>query len=554
MKEQEVMVEETEEDSHEETIRAILHGDETPTRKSKRKQQQSSSSSSCPFKRKMRPNMNHSIKDDPILLETFKYSRHSLRLSSSSIAAMTGFHPYTNLAKLFMDLVYQGYVGQRLLHHDAKLLGIELLSEQQVLLQLAQKAGKDVLGAVQHSMEVSKGKVKVKNVQDANDLKKDIVAKVQRSSNLSTGERNILQEATRYNINTGFGKDHEKDALDLYEKQCGWQVTCRNEDLKCWKFQLDNDGHAVPMDAPQSYSLQSVLNHEPDIITIHDDDDDDDKDDGDVVAPRDRLSTMPFFSILGVADGIRDELYHVGSTTSNENNNNNNNNNNKDDTLTFNHHDNHHHDNHDKHDHHHPTDDTKDWALRQVVIECKHRMRKAFVPPPIYDQIQLVIYCMMYGTSEGEMVQVVRNHQAVQEVQVQEVQVQVQQQEEPHQQQQPPPTEPHQQDTTIHIKESTNTTTTNTHITISRISLNENDVMKHFQNWHNTILPRLTSFVHAVYNVRANDDKRYRMIQAAAQASLGGDESKWWQILLEECPWLKDCDIALYRNKSSMDM
>lgn len=466
------------EDVHEETIRAILNGDETPT---KRKEQpsscspcssSSSPSSSCMIKKQKKANIDHSIKDDPILLmRSFKYSKHSLRLSSSSIAAMAGFNPYTNLAKLFMDLVYQGYVGQMLLRHDAKLLGMELMSEQQILLQLAQKAGKDVLGAVKQFMDVSKGKVKVKNVQDANVLKKVIVAKVQKSSNLSIGERNVLQEATRYNINTGFGKDHEKDALDMYEKQCGWEVTCRNEAIKCWKFQLDDHGKAMPMDIPQS-SYWKGMAIDPTIAEIYE-------------KGHEKKDPKPFFSIVGVADGIRDELYHVGSTTSDE----------------------------------------KDWALRHVVVECKHRMEKAFIPPPIYDQIQLVIYCMMYGTSEGEMVQVVRNQVSPQD-----------------------DNDTNRKQDDVTTKVTTNSTTT-TNITISRISLHEKDSMKHYQNWHNTILPRLTSFVHAVYNVRADDDKRYRMIQASAEASLGhGDGSKWWQILLDECPWLKDCDIALFRN------
>mmetsp|Transcript_11455 Transcript_11455/g.21425 ORF Transcript_11455/g.21425 Transcript_11455/m.21425 type:complete len:548 (+) Transcript_11455:26-1669(+) len=533
-------------DEKEETIRAILNGDETPTRKrppppltscltasssspvsspssccaeTKRKKDlwgktihlvkeakstlSSSSSTSSSSSGKIRPRKKHindNSNDDDVhekdqhnntlsMIQTFKNSRHSLRLSSTSVAAMTGFHPYTNLAKLFMDLVYQGYIGQKLLQQDAQLLGIQLMSEQESLLQLAQKAGTDVLSAIQHSMNVSKGKIRVNNVQDANVLKKNIMDKVQKSSSLSIGERKILQEATRYNINTGFGKDHEEDALDLYEKQCGWEVTCRNEGFKYWKFHLDKDGNAVPM------------NHTTDDKQGHG------------TTSSDIEGKKPFFFIVGVADGIRDELYHVDNLhTSKENQNNNDNDDDDDDD-----------------------DDTKQWALRQVVVECKHRMRKAFIPPPIYDQIQLVIYCMMYGTSEGEIVQVVKNNI--------------------HKKQ------PQQQDgNTTNNKNGATTNNTTSHITISRISLqeDENDTMQHRHNWYNTILPRLTSFVHAVYNVRANDDKRYRMIHAAAAAATGAsaslgennDECDWWQILLEECPWLKDCEIALFRNKN----
>ena len=87
--------------------------------------------------------------------------------------------------------------------------------------------------------------------------------------------------------------------------------------------------------------------------------------------------------------------------------------------------------------------------------------------------------------------------------------------------------------------------TQRTIITSSRVSLDD-DIMHHRNNWHAIILPRLESFVTAVYNVRSSDDKRYRMIRAAAVASSGGDESDYWQILLEECSWLKECDITFF--------
>jgi hypothetical protein len=419
-----------------------------------------------------------------------------------------------------------------------------------------------------------------------------------------------LKEAARYNINTGFGKDHEEDALDLYEKQCGWEVTCRNEDLKCWKFELDSNGNAIPMNWAESVVKSSMTTtaggekvmdisktsssssnsttrcnkkgdlSDMDVIIIKDEEEGkEDHDDNtynhnhkdqngppiqsskgkeDMVSLNHDTShnttrtqsknTKPFFSIMGVADGIREELYHVGCR-------------NNDERI-------HHNSLHKELD----IDNDADWALRKVVVECKHRMNKAFLPPPMYDQIQLVIYCMMYGTSEGDMVQVVRNRaEPKPRPNVKETTSDKEQQKEesissPSLTTLTTTTTSSTTSTSVAVaamsstslsttpSPSTSSTLSNSHktnITISRVSL-ENDTMKHRQNWHDTILPRLTSFVHAVYNVRASDDKRYRMIHAAAMASSGGDESDWWNIVLEECPWLKQCEIAFYRKNKTI--
>ena len=489
--------------------------------------------------------------------DKFKRRRDSLRLSASSVAALAGFHPYSNLPKLLMDLVYQGPIGKLLLKHDAKLLNIEMISEEEALRQLVKKAGSEVKNAFQHAIDVSKGRVSVRSVQDANVLKENIMSKVNESANLSKSEVKQLEEATRYNVNTGFGKDHEDDALNLYEKQCGWEVQCRNEDLKCWNFRKDLDGNIVPSGPAQSYLIamreiraDASSPRISEVITIDSGDDEDEREQKDsnitthteeiacdctddavikrgrsmseaieinsqepikVVSGKSTSSTVasnctaqaskpkkkqkrdkPLFSILGVADGMRDELYHnpqsADAPSSNDG-----------------------------------FGDDDNWDLRQVVIECKHRMKNAFNPPPIYDQIQTVVYCMMYDTTEGEIVQVVRDKGQG--------------------------TTSTNGDTVGKGLDSKKVTkdsarkTQRTIITSSRVSLND-DIMQHRNNWHSTILPRLESFVTAVYNVRSSDDKRYRMIRAAALASSGGDESNYWQILLEECSWLKDCDIS----------
>ena len=541
------------------TVNAILNGDFTPTKAERRPAAlELETSSAVPehrgntrtWRKRSLFIQQLEITDTYDAFDKFKRRRDSLRLSASSVAALAGFHPYSNLPKLLMDLVYQGPLGQLLLKHDAKLLNIEMISEEAALRQLVKKAGSEVKNAFQHAIDVSKGRASVRSVQDANILKENIMSKVKESANLSKGEVKQLEEATRYNVNTGFGKDHEDDALNLYEKQCGWEVRCRNEDLKCWNFRKDLDGNIVSSEPAQSYSSATLERRKDDsspriseVITIGSGDDDGEKreqtdsnatthtDEKDaikrgrslseaididsqepikVVSGKSTSSTeasnctaqasnpkklkrdKPFFSILGVADGMRDELYHnpqsAHTASSNDG-----------------------------------FGDDDNWDLRQVVIECKHRMKNAFNPPPIYDQIQTVVYCMMYDTTEGEIVQVVRDKGRG-----------------------TTSTNGDTVDKGLDSKKDTKDTarkTQRTIITSSRVSLDD-DIMQHRNNWHAIILPRLESFVTAVYNVRSSDDKRYRMIRAAAVASSGGDESDYWQILLEECSWLKECDIS----------
>lgn len=463
----------------EEIMKSILNGDETPTKPKAQNKEEGpwkNSHSSMEEQRWRRKRKNHTFNmtDKYTTFDKFKRRKDSLRLSASSIAAMAGFHPYSNLARLLMDLVYQGPVGKSLLLHDANLLGIEMISDEQAVKQIATKAGSAVKNALQQAIDISKGRQKVKSVQDADKIKADIVSMVNKS-NLSIGEKKKLQEATRSGVNTGFGKEHEDNALDLYEQQCGYTVECRNEDLKCWKFQRNAaDGKISPIGPPESlYQTDTVVT----------------------------ANSKAFFFIVGVADGIREEFY--------------------------------------------PKTDggDDDWDLRKVVVECKHRMKSAFIPPPIYDQIQTVMYCMMYGSSEGEIIQVVRNsQQKEQKISAKAVAaidkktdcdetsekmlVATKAKEDTQEAAIPKPT---------------------TSITCNRVSLND-PVMHHDQNWHETILPRLASFVDAVYSVRQNDDKRYRLIRASALASSGGDEGPYWEILFDECPWLVDCDTVFSKR------
>jgi hypothetical protein len=68
---------------------------------------------------------------------------------------MAGFHPFAVLPELLMSLVYQG--SQELLNHDAKLLGIQIQSDEAVLKELASKASQSTRRALESALEVKRG-------------------------------------------------------------------------------------------------------------------------------------------------------------------------------------------------------------------------------------------------------------------------------------------------------------------------------------------------------------------------------------------------------------
>ena len=453
-------------------------------------------------------------------LRRFQYTNHSLRLSASQIAAMTGYHPYTILPRLLMDLVYQGSVGQALLRRDANLINVELITEEESLLRIAKKAGAGVEKAFKSSLDVSKGKKKVSSIQGASSLKNDVVSKALKSKLLSKTELKQLSEGTRYHVNTGFGKEHEDNALDLYETLTGLEVRERNTELKYWDFMREEDlqhwqecdtkgwtkrsvvpiGNAKPLlktngdEHSSNHGDTGTSSVEPIIIESDDSSLECEKEKtADCGKSESRGKNMkigeakPFFSILGVADGVCDELFPESPDGIKESEN-----------------------------------SEEEWNLRTVVIECKHRMKKAFLPPPIYDQIQAIVYCLMYNTREAEIVQVVREAKGKHVGQ-------------------------RNKESKVEIKEEGDFEKRSTNITQSRVSLDD-PVMKHEENWVSTILPRLREFVEAVYSIRSDNEKRYNMIKAAATAGLTGDSTEWWSILIEECPYLIDCDTAFKRS------
>jgi hypothetical protein len=320
----------------------------------------------------------------------------------------------------------------------------------------------------------------------------------------------------------------------------------------------------------------------------------------------------PFFSIRGAVDGIREELAPSGNPTLTPGS---------------------------------PGDDS--WVLNRVIVECKHRMSRLQVSPPLYEQIQTTAYCLMYEVQDADIVQVLRKQwkpkpkpsakkkkeenilpkvapitqffsskssekeNAVKGVEHQNApndvgsgntgdtskakpqeladagsakkttkshggeemksdlfQVALDSANLAEKPQAScdtcdstkggnvlfkPPVSVHCNSQQQQVEESTADTTSPVvdddvafEIGVNRVSIDD-PILQHQQNWNHIILPRLRSWTDAVYTVRRCDDKRYRLLQSMIEPP---DLAQVWQIIFEECSWLKHCDTAYHRDVS----
>ena len=188
-----------------------------------------------------------------ITIQEFKHQNHSLGINASSVAACVGYHEFQSIPELMLKHVYQGRGGQKLLKHDAQLLGLELTSradEEAELLKLAESSGSQtVLTAVTRALKIKHGdrieQEKLRSVDDANLLKQTVVTELdttlkQKQHNLTPHQLQLLKEGTRQAIDTGCGHSWEEEALDRYQEQCGWEVRERNAECRVWHFEKTN--------------------------------------------------------------------------------------------------------------------------------------------------------------------------------------------------------------------------------------------------------------------------------------------------------------------------
>jgi hypothetical protein len=403
-----------------------------------------------------------------------------------------------------------------------------------MLLNIATKAGTAVRDSMKQAVEVQKGKLILKTNQDVVELNQRVLLEARKANQsdkkISENELAVLQKGVQQLLYRGYGSFHERQAIDMYESKCGWDIRERNTVMVKWPFIRSEDAPpqeldkiatsasfssnppiqgsqrtAVPLTCAtksemkdyerppsrkrlRSSHIQPIMEEALSaqvVDAIGEKETTLDTADTVSLQPAER----PFFCLYGSVDGIRDELWYDEEHQRSK----------AEATIIDN-----------------GCDDDDEWKLRQVVIECKHRMKTLHsrlttpvTPPPLYDQIQAVVYCLMYETTEADIIEVFRSH-----------------------------------------RDEYNNTNDNSNyridIATSRITLYD-PIHRHGENWKSVILPRLRDFVEAVYTIRSDDGKRYQLLSSLASM----DEDIAWKIILDECPWLKDCDTAYYRLQLS---
>jgi hypothetical protein len=457
-------------------------------------------------------------------IRTFKQQNHSLRIPASRVAAIAGFHPYSVLPELFIDFVYQGSVGNLLRELDCNELGIELVSNDVLLRELAIKAGPKISKALDEALHVKEGTTKIHDIATAEVLKRKVMEDAKRSNKLTSDELKRLIEGTRAYIDTGFGVHNEEDALDLFQKQCGWEIRERNSAIVYWPFaksrKISSESQEevtvvplAPFSETKDFTSMKLQQQSESMLETKVGED-----------------CKPFFILCGAVDGIRDELWCRSSSIENK--------------------------------------EDEDWDLRQVIVECKHRMRRAFSTPPLYDQIQTTVYCLMYGTDVADILQVIRRNQEKEGKRVsQSCKRQKIEKSKWSQEAVTSEASKFQQTDDLNVSKKNNdyqeekiedldmenknlsdmTDKKAIDIHVTRLCLD--DDMNHRKNWKVVILPRLRSFVDAVYRIRANDETRKLFLQIVLQEENSGYTTKvGWDMLHHECPWLRHCDTAFHRN------
>lgn len=461
-------------------------------------------------------------------IDAFKKQADSLRIPASRVAALTGYHPFAVLPQVFMDLIYQGSVGHELRLQDCRDLNVQLVSTDVLLMELAEKAGSETAKALESALQVKDGRKLLKDVKVAEVIKRKVLDEAKKSKKLSVEELNRLAEGTRSYVDTGFGTHHESTALDIFEKQCGWEVRERNTSIIYWSFARAEDVGGTTTELTVIPLASAGVNER----SLHSDHGTKSRERIEAIEIE-RANTIkveeklkPFFSICGSVDGVRDELWCRPNCTPDG---------------SFN---------------------DEEWELREVIVECKHRMKRAYSTPPLYDQIQATAYCLMYGVNDADIIQVVRKEHPLRKRRRNKDES-AKGTEKPDQRQtlldhflpakncEYEPVEKAESVVLVDGTESEAVTNDDQsiEIVVTRLSVDDG-IMNHRQNWQSIILPRLRSFVDAVYRVRADDDARKLFLEVVVTEELSGYATQVsWDLLHRECPWLEECDSAVRRYK-----
>ena len=156
------------------------------------------------------------------------------------------------------------------------------------------------------------------------------------------------------------------------------------------------------------------------------------------------------------------------------------------------------------------SDDYNDWKAYKVVVEMKNRVNKLSNPPPLYDQIQLVSYMLMTGSTCGDLVQAIPN-KVVQENAFTSV------------------GEEAVQGTCSGTSSGSSSSLSTNNFLICRVEL-DGPPYYHKHHWDTVIIPRLHVFNDMIILFRKDDSLRYSFLLASENEKLA--------IIASLCPYV----------------
>jgi len=199
-----------------------------------------------------------------------------LRIRTSRVAAVAGYHPWADPHETFLQHLYGGSgAGRALRDFDATLVGLRLVYEDDALRSLlaladedvedsvAAKAAKAPLRAVALEMasvlSAASTQTFSRSVAAAGDAAAAVLARARAAGVLPAGAGSAtLERAVQSQVNTSFGTRLEDAAIRHYERATGCAVRNSNDAIFSWSFPCNASlPPAAPVTLPP-YSSHAV--------------------------------------------------------------------------------------------------------------------------------------------------------------------------------------------------------------------------------------------------------------------------------------------------------
>lgn len=162
-----------------------------------------------------------------------------IRVAVSNVAKLCGLHEYADIPELLTELIYQDR-AETLRKDDEKRWGITFVSEEEIVMKdiLRRRGAEGLAVAVLRAKTATPSDTaQVQNVVDA--AVGDKVEAVLKQSIMNEAEAELVRTFVRGRVYTNFGTRHEARAIEIYQKQTGWEVNECNEDMYYWAFPQD---------------------------------------------------------------------------------------------------------------------------------------------------------------------------------------------------------------------------------------------------------------------------------------------------------------------------